>query len=682
MGAGKMARHHANALRRCGIQNELVGVADPDSRARAALGDAFPGCPQFERLEQLVDARRPDILHICTPAHTHFQLGHVAIELGCHVFIEKPFALRADKARELFELADERAVRLCAGHQLLYERPTLDANRLLRSIGRIVHVESFFSFRMVRRGTLADDEQLLDILPHPTYLLLHFLRAAHRGGAFDPEVSAVTVDRSGTIHAWATGGGATGSLVATLRGRPVESFVRIVGSYGTIHADYVRGTVQHLIGPGASGIDKILNPYRQSRQLVGQTTSSLIRRARRRGASYPGLAEIFHAFYTSIDTGGEAVSRENILGTTAVLERVADEIEALRPVSDTEHPGSGPVIAITGGTGRLGSALVRLLTEAGHSVRVLSRRRPAPWEARPGVDYRQCDLGRELDEDTLANVSVVVHCAAETVGGWAEHERNSIRATENLLRRARRAGVERVIYVSSVAVLEAPSRSGTIDEFSPHVAQPRSAGPYVWGKLKAEEAAASLGKELGVDIRVVRPGAFIDREHFDPPGRLGKRVGNLFVAVGNRGETLGVVDLRFAAEALCWMVEHPEDAPALINLLSPELPTRGELVSHLRGRNPGLRVLWLPRFAVRPVAFALRILQRTVRPGSAAIDLAKIFDHRSYDTAAIARLAPAIRASISGGSGNGAETGVRMVTADLPARSPAGEGHPSGRAGE
>ncbi len=646
IGAGRMARHHAVALRACGVSNQLVGIAEPDSTARAAFSTTFDGCAPFAGLRELVDARRPDVLHVCTPGDSHVELGRQAIEAGCHVYIEKPFALESDGARDLFRLADERGVRLCAGHQLLYERPTLRADRLLSSIGRIVHIESMFSFHMVRRGTLTDDEQLLDVLPHPTYLLLHFLEAAHGPGAFEPRLIAVRIDGEGTIHALATAGGPTGSLVVTLDGRPIESYVRIVGTNGTLHADYVRGTLQRFIGPGVSGIDKALKPYRQSRQLIGQTTSSLARRVLRRGASYPGLAEILHAFYTSLGTPREAVSRESIIGTTEVVERVAREIA--RPRSANASPAStGPIVTVTGGTGLLGSALARSLLATGRRVRVLARRRPAPWDAIPGVDYRRCDLGLELAADALRDVSVVVHCAAETAGGWEEHERNSIRATENVLRAAQLAGVGHVIYVSSIAVLEAPHRGRSIDEGTPYVAGPRAAGPYVWGKLKAETTAITLGEELGVEVRVARPGALIDRESFDPPGRLGKRLGNLFVAVGSPRETLGVVDVGFAAATLRWMAEHPTDAPPVLNLLSPELPTKRELISLLRERNPDLRIVWVPRVLVHPIALGLRMFQRVVRPGRTPIDIAKVFDRRSFETAAIGRVAPSVIESVA-----------------------------------
>lgn len=92
--------------------------------------------------------------------------------------------------------------------------------------------------------------------------------------------------------------------MVTLSGRPVENHVRLVGTNGSLHADYVRGTVQRAIGPGASGIDKALAPYRLARQLVGGTTVALGRRILKRQKSYPGLAEMFHAFYGSIRGDG------------------------------------------------------------------------------------------------------------------------------------------------------------------------------------------------------------------------------------------------------------------------------------------------------------------------------------------------------------------------------------------
>jgi hypothetical protein len=60
----------------------------------------------------------------------------------------------------------------------------------------------------------------------------------------------------------------------------------------------------------------------------------------------------------------------------------------------------------------------------------------------------------------------------------------------------------------------------------------------VWGEDESERLAAALGKESHLDVKIVRPGAIIDHSAFDPPGRLGKRLGGSFIAVGSPGHRL------------------------------------------------------------------------------------------------------------------------------------------------
>ncbi|MEU9831868.1 NAD(P)H-binding protein [Streptosporangium sp. NPDC048047] len=97
-------------------------------------------------------------------------------------------------------------------------------------------------------------------------------------------------------------------------------------------------------------------------------------------------------------------------------------------------------ILVTGGTGRLGRALVPRLLSAGHAVRVLSRR--------PSSDERMWrgDLvtGEGL-EGAVGGVGVIVHCA--TGNGRAD-----IAGTRNLIRAAARAGRPHLMYVSIVGV--------------------------------------------------------------------------------------------------------------------------------------------------------------------------------------------------------------------------------------
>lgn len=630
-GGGKMARHHAGAIGRLGQLAQVTAVADPSEAAREAMLEVAGAARAYPDLASLLAAEAIDVVHVVTPPATHDAMCRQALEAGAHVYVEKPFTETAAEAEGLLSLARARARKVCAGHQLLYEPPAARAAELLPALGSLVHVESYFSFRPVRRNPdgrtpLRPDLQLLDILPHPVYLLLRFLGGEDRA----PELGSLELGPGGTVHAHLRQGGITGSLVVTLEGRPIESYLRLVGTNGSVFADFVRGTVQSQIGPGTSGIDKLLAPYRQARQLFTGTTGAMARRFLRRQRSYPGLRELFEAFYRAVrEDLPSPIPPGNILETVRVCERVAGKIAASRGPEASARP---PKVLVTGGTGLLGREVVRELLQRGDGVRVLARRLPAPWDRLAGAEYLECDLGGGIDPGVFNGIETVVHCAAETAGGWEEHQRNSIDATGHVLRAAAAAGARRVIHVSSLAVLAGASGGRPLSEASPLEPDSRGLGPYVWGKLESEKLAVALGQELGLEVKVVRPGALVDYRNFDPPGRLGKRLGGFFVAVGSRRHRLGVVDVQAAARALVWMAKGDPNVPTLLNLLTPDLPTKRDLVARVRASNPHITVVWLPTAALLPLSGFAILLQKLLRPGRPAINAAKVFSGQSYNT--------------------------------------------------
>ncbi len=650
VGGGKMAQHHARAVARCGVAAKVVGVVDPSPDAQAAMRAIAPEAAGFATLAEALAAMHPAVVHIVTPPATHAALTRTALEAGCHVYVEKPFVEHGAEARDLLDLAASRQRLVCAGHQLLQEAPSRIARELRPAIGKLVHVESYFSFRTVRRtpdgrAPLRADLQLLDILPHPVYVLL----AALDGEADGPtELTAVEVGPPGTVHALIRRGGISGTLTVSLQARPVESFLRLTGTNGTINADYVRGTVQRLIGPGTSGLEKLFAPYQIARQLVSGTTRAMAKRFLGGQRSYPGLAEVFGLFYGAIRSGGPSpVSPENIADTVAFCERIGASLatyaEESRPRPIAGGQARAGRVVLTGGTGFLGRATTKALLAAGHPVTVLARRTPAPWDQFAGVDYRDVDLGLPIDPAHFMGATAVINAAAETAGSWEQHQRNSIDATRHVLTAAHAAGIREVVHVSSVAVLAPPRAGQGIRDDGPLKADSRASGPYVWGKLESERLAVTLAAELGMTLRVARPGAIVDYTDFDPPGRLGKRVGGFYVAVGSPGQRLGVVDVTFCGEALAWILDHPAEAPTVINILQPTLPSKRELIAQLRSTNPDLTVLWLPGFILHPLSWAAILLQKLLRPGRPAMNVASVFAVDRWDNTRSTQLAAQMR---------------------------------------
>ncbi len=643
IGAGRHAQHHARAIVRC-PNVELVAVADPSDIATTAMRLIVPGVKGFKTPEDLLASERPDVVHICTPPASHAPLARLAINAGCHIYVEKPFTERVDDAQQILDDARASNLRVCAGHQLIFEPPTAVLRHYLPSIGKVAHVESYFSFRTVRhapggRSVLRADHQLLDILPHPVYLLLQVLEQAGEGRV---ELVSLEVSQAGTVHALVRRGGVTGTLVVTLEGRPVESYLRVVGRNGSLFADYVRSTTQRAIGPGSSGIDKLFAPYRQTWQLLTGTTSAMARRFLKSQRSYPGLVELFTAFYASVRTGEPSpLSPESLLETVRICEQVAQalrEREAKALAAAAPKPVDSRGVLVTGGTGFLGKEIVRALLARGRPVRVVARREPSPWERIAGAEYVVTNIASGAGSHLFKGVDTVIHAAAETAGGWDEHQRNSLDATEQMIRGAAASGVTRFIHVSSLAVL-AKGTSDPIGDNYPLEPDSKGSGPYVWGKLESERLAVQLGQELGVAVKIVRPGALVDYGDFEPPGRLGKRLGNIFVAVGSPHDTLGVVDVGFSGRFLAWMIDTWDGVPSPLNLLDPISPTKRELLGRLRKANPDLSVMWLPTLLLVPLSWIATLAQKVLRPGKPAINVAKVFSVQDYDTTVIAKLA-------------------------------------------
>jgi predicted dehydrogenase/nucleoside-diphosphate-sugar epimerase len=651
-GAGKMAMNHIKAI---SLQENarLVAIADPAIGLLNTINELPRDIPVFVDPEELLSKTETDIVHICTPPKTHFDLSILALRHKANIYVEKPFTLNVIDAKKVISLGKESGLRICAGHQLLFEGPTLRAKEHMAKIGRIVHVESYFSFNPVRgsmdgKTTMSPLEQLVDILPHPVYLMLHFMKFHSHGNHSESiQIKSVNTNTCGNAHGIFHYRGTTGSLFVTLEGRPIESYIKVIGTNGSIYADFVRGTISIFAGPGVSGISKIINPYSQSWQTASGTTKSLFKRLLKKQKSYPGLFEIIKSFYNSILSGKPFdVSDESILETVTICEEVTNYLrkaeteenalaeadrekkESQLKAADTTRGG----VLVTGGAGFLGRAVAAELRKRNWTTRVVSRNIPPSSKKLPGVEYAVADLGGDIPIEVLKDISVVVHCAAETSGGKEAHQRNSIQATRNILISMANAGVKKIVHISSIAVLKTCREIGRpVDENTPFVTDSEGRGPYVWGKVESEKLALNLCKELNIDIRVIRPGALVDYNVFEAPGRLGREVGPFFVCIGGRKSRMGLCDVYKAAEVIRAYVEDFANMPLVLNLNEPEPPTHAELVSRLLKTRPDLKVIYFPTFLLWLMSPGLKLLQKIVRPEYKPIDIYAIFAPEEYN---------------------------------------------------
>jgi nucleoside-diphosphate-sugar epimerase len=236
-----------------------------------------------------------------------------------------------------------------------------------------------------------------------------------------------------------------------------------------------------------------------------------------------------------------------------------------------------------------------------------------------------------------------VHLAAETAGSLADHERNTVRATRNLLEAMARSGTRRLVNVGSVAVLK-PTRFGRrLNEASAVDYGNLRRGPYVWAKAEAERLAQEAASSGQIEVRTVRLGPLVDYDAFTAPGRLGRELARVFVAVGRPSNNLAVCSVGGAAGVIRHYVEAFQSAPPLVNLLETPAPSRGEMIVRLRRARPDLSVMWLPFWILRGLNGAAWGVQKVLRPRSTALDLYAAFSSAKYDDAIAATVMDAGR---------------------------------------
>lgn len=225
---------------------------------------------------------------------------------------------------------------------------------------------------------------------------------------------------------------------------------------------------------------------------------------------------------------------------------------------------------VTGGTGFIGTHLVRLLRERGQAVRVLDLRNPV--DPVPGVEYLQ---GSITDGDRVRaatrDCGRVFHLAAHA-GLWTRDKREfisiNVMGTRNVLEAARAEGVETVVHTSTESILIATRRGRAPQQVNEQTSLSESemAGPYCLGKLLAEREARAAWQTHGQRVIICNPTVPVGPgDHWlTPPSRM----------------LLGFLNRRF-----------PAFMPTTLNLVDARDVAVGHLLAAERGAPDGRYIL-------------------------------------------------------------------------------------------
>jgi len=605
VGAGNIAQFHLAALRRLpGV--EVVGVHDRDPARADAFASRFE-LTTFPSLAGLVEAGA-NVIHVLTPPDSHASVATDALERGAHVLVEKPLATDAGEAEKVVSLAQDRGLQVGVSHSLLFDPQVRAALEVVAQgkLGAVVSVDILRSsqYPPYAGGPLPPHMQragypFRDLGIHGLYLMEAFLGSIQgvegtwRSLGGDPNLA---FDEWRVLVRCARG---HGQMQLSWNARPLQNLVVIQGTRGVLKLDLLAMTRSlRPTLPGPKAVERLFGAARDSIESLLRLTGSTLGFAFGRIRQYHGVQDYVAAFYDALARN----ARPPVIGAETVetvrwTEEIARAAERDYEERRSRLPRAQKVdFLVTGASGGLGSALVERLMEEGHSVRVLVRR--IPETVRGGIAVALGDLGDpEAVLLAVAGARAVFHVGAAMKGGWTEHRCGTVEGTRNVIQACRRHGVEKLVHVSSMSVLDwASGPDGTpLREDSPLEPRPEGRGSYTRAKLEAEQLVTAAASD-GLPAVIVRPGQIFGGQIPLMTPAVARRIGGRLFVLGDGELPLPLVYIDDVVDALLAAARSPLRKGDVIQIVDPELLTQRQVIEIIRGSTKGV---WrLPRSLV------------------------------------------------------------------------------------
>ena len=158
IGCGDIAHHHVSGYKLAGI--DVSAVVDPLKAARDQFSSEYGIAADYESVEELFSAEKPDIVSVCTWHLLHPGPTIAAAEAGvAGVICEKPMAVGLDLADQMIETCERHGTKLVISHQRRFTPGWEKARELVvnGAIGKIEHVDSKVMQGLLNCGTHAID---------------------------------------------------------------------------------------------------------------------------------------------------------------------------------------------------------------------------------------------------------------------------------------------------------------------------------------------------------------------------------------------------------------------------------------------------------------------------------------------------------------------------------------------
>lgn len=146
-------------------RTKVVACSDLKQERLDYIAAIYPTIQTTTDYRELINNPAIDVVAICTPVFTHFEIAKKALEAGKHVMIEKPMTSTSTQAAELINLAEQKNLTILVDHTFLFTGAVRKIKQLVEG-GDIGDLYYFDSVR-VNLGLFQHDVNVVwDLAPH------------------------------------------------------------------------------------------------------------------------------------------------------------------------------------------------------------------------------------------------------------------------------------------------------------------------------------------------------------------------------------------------------------------------------------------------------------------------------------------------------------------------------------
>jgi len=311
-------------------------------------------------------------------------------------------------------------------------------------------------------------------------------------------------------------------------------------------------------------------------------------------------------------------------------------------------------IFVTGGTGFIGSNLIRELAKKNYRVKALIRN-SSNLKFISGYDIETVKGNlRDLKslEEAMEGCNAVIHTAAlaRDWGRKKDFYDINVGGTENVLKASKKNKIKFLIHLSTNAVLGEEDCPKAKDENSPYNCRYKYFLSNFWesdmnhyrcSKTQAEKKAISFCRKNNINLTVLRPvWVYGPREFHSGPYYFCKYISSgIRLLQGCKTNKFHVIYVKDLAKIITKIIENPSKGTNIYNIGSQYVPTMDEFwrlfCKYLKVKPP----IYLPKFLIYPIGITMEALYKLLRikhsPDLTRARVAMGYDNNIYDVSKI-----------------------------------------------